>query len=102
MDETKTLDLGEYFETALLVRRDGQLALINAHPNVLIILHDYDNIDPNNIETDIIRGERYSLRYSGRPEALEKLNILLENLRNEKNTQIDELNGSGDSENSDK
>ena len=93
--ETKAeFDLSEYFATVLLVMRDGQLQFVNSHPDILIIMHDYDHLDPVSVETDLMKGERYSVRYTGRPETLEKLKILVENFH-VKNSQTD-LQGRGD------
>ena len=84
----KQFDLSEYFATVLLVKRNGDIQFVNSHPDVLLIMHDYDQIDPSNVQTDIMKGERYSVRYTGRPETLEKLKMLVENF-NVKNSQTD-------------
>ena len=90
----KQFDLSEYFATVLLVKRDGDIQFVNSHPDVLLIMHDYDQIDPSNVQTDIMKGERYSVRYTGRPETLEKLKMLVENF-NVENSQTD-LQSRGD------
>ena len=86
--QKKQFDLSEYFATVLLVKRNGDIQFVNSHPDVLLIMHDYDQIDPNSVQTDIMKGEQYSVRYTGRPETLEKLKMLVENF-NVENSQTD-------------
>ena len=92
--QEKQFDLSEYFATVLLVKRNGDIQFVNSHPDVLLIMHDYDQVDRSNVQTDIMKGERYSVRYTGRPETLEKLKMLVENF-NVENSQID-LQSRGD------
>ena len=90
------LNLSNFFETVLLIKRKGDITFVNGHPSVLLILHDYDNVDPRSNEVDIMRGENYSTKYAGRPETIEKLNMLMENIAHEKDSQTDQSDGSGD------